>query len=158
MKSLKSAYLFFISFTSFVSLSCMADESTGDKASQQKISSIIRDSAAKINRLDVEGGLEHIHPTAYSEYTHLPQKPLVAIDKKTLVGICKAIFPSLKIKRSPAMNLKVVVKGDMAYATFDSKSQLADSPPMTVRHTEIFVRENKAWLLIHSHRSILSGE
>ena len=50
------------------------------------------------------------------------------------------------------------IKGDMAYATYQSKKQIGDGPPMMVRHTDIFVRENKNWLLTHSHRSILQGE
>ena len=119
---------------------------------------LVKRSAAKVNKLDVEGALKHVHPTAYSEYTHLPQKALVAIDKKTLLEVCKAIFPSLRIRVGPPQNLKVVVKVDMAYATYESNERIGDGPPMMVRRTEIFVRENKEWLLTHSHRSILQGE
>ena len=156
-KTLRFA-LTFLALATFAVLPCPAAESASDKASSQKISSIIGGSAAKVNKLDVEGALKHVHPTAYSEYTHLPQKALVAIDKKTLLEVCKAIFPSLRIRVGPPQNLKVVVKGDMAYATYESNERIGDGPPMMVRRTEIFVRENKEWLLTHSHRSILQGE
>ena len=158
MKLLNRSILLFIVFASFAAMPCMAAEKPNEKAAKQEISGLIKESAEKKNKLDVEGGLKHIHPTDYSEYTHIPQKPLVGIDKKSLVGICKAIFPSLKLKIGPALNLKVVIKGDMAYATYHSTEQFGDAPPIMVRRTEIFVRENKDWLLTHSHRSILSGE
>ena len=89
---------------------------------------------------------------------HLPRhlsasKLLTDVDE-----VCKAIFPSLRIRVGPPQNLKVVVKGDMAYATYKSNERIGDGPPMMVRRTEIFVRKNKEWLLTHSHRSILQGE
>ncbi|MFP6892109.1 MAG: nuclear transport factor 2 family protein [Opitutales bacterium] len=137
---------------------CPAADKPGEKDARQEIANIIKESTAKLNRLDIEGGLKHIHPTAYTEYAHIPQKSLVGIDKKFLIGICKAIFPSLKLKIGPPMDLKVHVKGDAAYATYRSQEQLGDGPPMMVRRTEIFVREKGAWHLTHSHRSILTGE
>ena len=36
--------------------------------------------------------LRHVHPTAYNEYTHLPQKDLVEIDRKSMIEFCKAVF------------------------------------------------------------------
>lgn len=153
MKLINRSIFLAITLASFFSLPCQAAEKEA-----KEISSIIKESTEKINKLDVEGGLKHIHPTTYNEYSHIPQKPLLRIDRKSLIDICKAIFPGLKIKSGPALDLKVVIKGDMAYATYQSKKQIGDGPPMMVRHTDIFVRENKNWLLTHSHRSILNGE
>ena len=153
MKLLKIAVLFLPLLVGIRQLS--AQEAIAGESAKEVIANQIKDSVQKINKLDVEGGLRHIHPTAYNEYTHVPQKPLVSIDRESLVGFCKSVFPSLGIKAGPPRNLRIVIKGKMAYATYQNKVQLGDSPPMMVRRTEIYLLDEGRWLLTHSHRSIL---
>ena len=137
---------------------CVAQGRSVETDPRQEIVKIIHESTQGLNRMDMEAALKHVHPTGYTEYTHLPQKPLAGFPKPMLIEICKAIFPSLKIKIGPPVDLKVKVKGDMAYATYRSTEQLGDNPSFTVRRTEIYVREKGEWLLSHAHRSILSGD
>ncbi len=125
---------------------------------KEVIAKLIKESVEKINELDLEGSLRHVHPTAYNEYTHLPQKDLVEIDRKSMIEFCKAVFPSLGVKVSPPVNLMVRIKGDMAYATYRCKEQFGTSPSITVRRTEIYLLEKGNWLLTHSHRSIMQEE
>jgi ketosteroid isomerase-like protein len=135
----------------------LAADKPGDKDARQEIEKIITESATKLNKHDIEAGLKHFHPTHYTEYSHVPQKPLLGVKKEDLVAYCKFIFPALKVKITPPIDLKVHVKGDAAYATYRSTEQLGDEPSFTVRRTEIFVREQGVWYLIHAHRSILNG-
>lgn len=153
MKLLKIAVLFVPLVIGFRQIS--AQEAITSESTKEVIANLIKDSVQKINKLDVEGGLRHIHPTAYNEYTHLPQKPLVSIDRESLVDFCKTVLPSLGIKAGPPQNLRIVIKGKMAYATYQNKVQLGDSPLMMVRRTEIYLLDEGRWLLTHSHRSIL---
>ena len=156
MKVFIHTLLYVICFTSLFISSKLHAEIQEEDGVKKEILSIINETRQKINQLDIEGALHHIHPYKYSEFSHIPQKKLAKIDRKTLLSVCKVLIPSLKLKIGPTQNLNVVIKGDMAFATYHSEEFYGKSTPIMVRRTEIYTREDRKWNMVHSHRSIMS--
>ena len=156
MKVFIHAMLYFICLTTLFVSSKLHAEVQEEGSVKKEILSIINETRQKINQLDIEGALQHIHPKEYNEFSHIPQKKLAKIDRKTLLSVCKVLIPSLKLKIGATQNLNIVVKGDMAFATYHSEACYGDSSPVKVRRTEIYAQENSKWTMIHAHRSIMS--
>ena len=76
-------------------------------------------------------------------------------DKARLPDLSSATREDEPEATKMALEKGIVIKGKMAYATYQNKVQLGDSPPMMVRRTEIYLLDEGRWLLTHSHRSIL---
>ena len=158
MKEFIHTLLYFICLTTLFVSSKLHAEVQEEESVKKEILSMINETRQKINQLDIEGALHHTHPYEYNEFSHIPQKKLAKIDRKTLLSVCKVLIPSLKLKIGPTQDLNMVVKGDMAFATYQSEEYYGNSKPIMVRRTEIYTREDKKWFIIHTHRSIMSDE
>ena len=158
MKVFIHALLYFICLTTLFVSSKLHAEVQEEGRVKKEILSMINETRQKINQLDIEGALQHIHPYEYNEFSHIPQKKLAKIDRKSLLSVCKVLIPSLKLKIGTTQDLNIVVQGDMAFATYHSEEYYGNSSPIKVRRTEIYIREDRKWTMIHAHRSIMSDE